>query len=48
MRTLAITLLLLLTGMTLDAYAACTYKGRTYPTGSRVGPYVCQPDGTWK
>lgn len=30
------------------AYAGCIYNGTTYPTGSQIGDYVCQPDGTWQ
>jgi hypothetical protein len=30
------------------AYAGCSYNGRPYPTGTRLGPYTCQPDGTWR
>ncbi len=25
----------------------CIYEGRRYPVGTRIGPYVCQPDGSW-
>ncbi len=28
--------------------ADCVYDGRSYPTGTVIGPFVCQPDGTWK
>jgi hypothetical protein len=28
--------------------AVCYYEGKAYPTGARVGVYVCQPDGTWR
>lgn len=28
--------------------ADCVYNGRSYPTGTVIGPLVCQPDGTWK
>lgn len=41
--------LLLLTLLTLStgALADCTYNGKTYPTGTVIGPYVCS--GTqWK
>jgi len=30
------------------AQAACLYKGKSYPTGTRLGSLTCQPDGTWK
>lgn len=30
------------------ARADCTYEGQPYKTGETVGPYTCQPDGTWK
>lgn len=26
----------------------CTYAGQTYSPGSTVGPYTCQPDGSWQ
>ena len=29
------------------ALADCIYNGQTYPTGTRIGSVVCQPDGTW-
>ena len=32
----------------LPANAGCIYNGITYPTGSQIGDYVCQPDGTWQ
>lgn len=25
----------------------CPYNGQTYPPGTKLGPYTCQPDGTW-
>lgn len=47
MKTLGLTLFLLVASISA-AYADCVYNGRTYPTGTRLGPYVCQADGTWK
>lgn len=36
-------------GKITSVYAAnCIYDGRSYPPGTRIGPFVCQPDGTWK
>ena len=32
----------------LSAYADCVYKGKSYPTGTRVNNLTCQADGTWK
>jgi hypothetical protein len=29
-------------------HADCYYNGKKYPTGTRIGPYVCMPDGTWQ
>ena len=29
------------------AYADCFFEGYWYPTGYRIGPYVCAPDGSW-
>jgi hypothetical protein len=41
--------ILLFFGKIVSVYAAnCIYDGRSYPPGTRIGPYVCQPDGTWK
>jgi len=28
--------------------ANCIYEGKSYPTGTRIGPLVCTPDGTWR
>jgi hypothetical protein len=28
--------------------ADCIYEGKSYPTGSQVGPLLCMPDGTWQ
>ncbi len=47
MKTLVITLLLLLTGISA-AYADCYYDGKKYKTGERRGSLECQADGTWK
>jgi hypothetical protein len=41
-------LLILLFSMVGTAYADCLYNGVYYPTGTRLGPYICQADGTWK
>lgn len=47
MKTLTLTLILLI-GTVSTAYAAdCKYNGRYYPPGSILGPYVCSADGTW-
>ena len=48
MKTLLVATIVLLCGFTTVAQAACSYNGRQYPTGSQVGPYVCQSDGTWQ
>jgi hypothetical protein len=47
MKTLSLTLIILLI-LTTNAYADCEFQGQTYPTGTRIGSRVCQPDGTWK
>jgi hypothetical protein len=39
--------LLLIVGIS-TAHAVCYYDGKAYPTGTRIGPYVCMPDGTWR
>lgn len=28
--------------------ADCIHNGISYPTGTQIGDYVCQPDGTWQ
>jgi hypothetical protein len=30
------------------ASAECSYNGKAYPTGTKLGPYTCQSDGTWR
>jgi hypothetical protein len=30
------------------AHADCLWKGKSYPTGTRIGGLTCQADGTWK
>jgi hypothetical protein len=34
--------------LALPSWADCIYEGQRYPTGTRIGPYVCRPDGTWQ
>ena len=47
--TLARALLLLAATLWFtEAYADCIYKGKSYPTGTRLGGLTCQADGTWK
>jgi hypothetical protein len=31
-----------------EAEAKCFLNGVAYPTGTKVGPYVCLPDGRWR
>jgi hypothetical protein len=31
-----------------NAFADCEYQGKWYPTGTRIGSKVCQPDGNWR
>ena len=33
---------------TTAVYANCVYDGKTYPTGTKIGGLVCQPDGSWR
>jgi hypothetical protein len=35
-------------GWTASAVAACSFNGRSYPTGSVVGDRECAPDGSWR
>jgi hypothetical protein len=47
MKTLTLTLILLI-GTISAAYAIdCRYNGRSYPPGTVLGPYVCSDNGTW-
>ncbi|MGI9278779.1 MAG: hypothetical protein ACR2PX_04005 [Endozoicomonas sp.] len=39
---------LLLSFFIASASADCLYNGKSYPTGTKIGPYICQADGTWK
>lgn len=34
--------------LTTSAMADCEYNGKTYPTGTIIGPLICMPDGTWQ
>ncbi len=43
-----ITLLVVTLMISSLANAVCYRDGKPYPSGSEVGGYVCQPDGTWK
>jgi len=46
---LCVEVLITLAWMSPPALAAnCIYNGRSYPPGTKIGPLVCQPDGTWK
>lgn len=48
MKTVLVVLSLLLMIGVSTGHAACSYQGKLYPTGTRIGPYVCMPDGTWR
>ena len=48
MRKLKLILILIMLFGTGLAYANCTYNGSSYPTGTRIGPLVCQSDGSWR
>src|SRR5262249_37103219 len=30
------------------SYANCSYNGKAYPPGAKVGPSTCMPNGTWQ
>jgi hypothetical protein len=32
----------------VSAMAGCWYNGKLYPTGTRIGAVVCQPNGAWR
>ena len=34
-------------GIFADVCADCIYAGQSYPTGTIINGYVCEPDGTW-
>lgn len=40
--------LLVLASWVSQVQAACFYNGIPYPTGTRIGSYVCMADGTWR
>lgn len=42
----AVTAAIVLGGI-VPAIAACRLNGVAYPTGTRIGPYICRPNGTW-
>jgi hypothetical protein len=44
---LLLTLIAIVLVTATPALAACVYNGRPYPTGTRVGPYVCAASGAW-
>lgn len=47
-KVLTVAFILTIFFLASPAYAGCTYNGTTYPTGTQIGDYVCQPDGTWQ
>jgi hypothetical protein len=40
--------IVLMVGSVEEAAATCTLNGAAYQTGTRVGPYTCMPDGSWR
>jgi len=48
MRNLFIIFPVIVVCSTSIAYANCSYYGRAYPPGARVGPSTCMPNGTWQ
>ena len=40
------TMLVLLLSFGSAAFADCTYGGKSYPEGTRIGPYTCA-GGQW-
>jgi hypothetical protein len=40
--------MVLLMGSVEEADATCNLNGVAYQTGTRVGPYTCMPDGSWR
>ena len=47
MRNLII-LLIIFFNLATSAMADCEHDGKTYPTGTILGPLVCRPNGTWQ
>ena len=48
-RTLQIAIaVVLLIGPATPGLADCSFNGRSYPTGTRIGDRICMPDGTWQ
>lgn len=45
MRKLSVLILIFLMSSNI-AMANCSYNGKSYPGGTKIGPYVCS-DGKW-
>ena len=46
MRWCAVFVCLAVLAMARPAFADCEHQGRTYPEGTRIGPFVCE-NGQW-
>ena len=46
MKTIIVTLILVSSFVSANAFASCTQGGRTYADGDKVGPFVCD-NGRW-
>ena len=41
-------ILIMFAGTISTAYADCRRDGRTYPTGTIIGGFICTEGGTWE
>ncbi len=47
MRKVVYITVVLLMFVTSPVFADCTYNGKSYPTGTTIGGYVCTESGSW-
>lgn len=47
-RLLILVVMSIVTVVSTIASAGCMYSGYEYPTGTTIGGFTCQADGSWK
>lgn len=45
MKSIVLALLLF---FSVGVFADCIHNGKSYPTGTILGPLICEPDGSWR
>jgi hypothetical protein len=48
MKTVSMAIFFVVSVFAQSAWAACSYNGQPYPTGTRMGDLTCQPNGEWR